>query len=379
MLTVTPAEYQATAAKVAKINERAAKRGFTGRLELVAEKFTVESNDLGFPVVEVFYKVSITGEAPKYDGWTFLARIDAVADTFTIATAPGVEHVSRDHVRVGECDHCQSNRARKNTYLVQGEDGLIRNVGSTCIKDFLGWDANVTFLSVEDVEKEISAGISNIDRTFTVDAALAVAIAVTKVCGFVSTQAYGESTASRVSAVLHQSRVSPAEESTYNEIRAIAPQAIREVEAVKSFILSPDFAGTSTYVDNLKALVEAGEVTARQIGLIASAPQALTKHRERLAGIEAQAKVAATSEYIGEVKDKIQVTGVITAIRYIDGQYGTTTLYTILTDQGLVKWFSSNGALGDDIDKVVTIKGTVKAHDEYNGIKSTVLTRCKEV
>jgi hypothetical protein len=46
-------------------------------------------------------------------------------------------------------------------------------------------------------------------------------------------------------------------------------------------------------------------------------------------------------------------------------------------DSGVVvKWFASNNALGEDTGVRVTLRGTVKEHDEYKGIKSTVLTRC---
>ena len=67
------------------------------------------------------------------------------------------------------------------------------------------------------------------------------------------------------------------------------------------------------------------------------------------------------------------------SIRYIDGDYGTTALYTMETlDHHIVKWFSS----GRDFTKVADdrvwhVKGTVKKHDIYRDMKSTVLTRCK--
>jgi hypothetical protein len=39
-------------------------------------------------------------------------------------------------------------------------------------------------------------------------------------------------------------------------------------------------------------------------------------------------------------------------------------------------WFSSSGFNGLQGDHV-TLTGTVKKHDEYKGIKQTILTRCK--
>ena len=38
------------------------------------------------------------------------------------------------------------------------------------------------------------------------------------------------------------------------------------------------------------------------------------------------------------------------AIRYLDSDYGSTTLYTMITEDGnVVKWFASNDILGEEI------------------------------
>jgi hypothetical protein len=40
------------------------------------------------------------------------------------------------------------------------------------------------------------------------------------------------------------------------------------------------------------------------------------------------------------------------------------------------KWFASKYS-GMEVGKTYKIRGTVKAHDEYQGRKQTALTRCK--
>jgi len=51
-------ELTATRDKFEKINARAIKRGFTGRLELQAEEKTVVyENIVGFPITEIKYEV----------------------------------------------------------------------------------------------------------------------------------------------------------------------------------------------------------------------------------------------------------------------------------------------------------------------------------
>lgn len=388
---LTPAEYYATATKLAKINERAAKRGFTGRFDLTGERVEVTTNEFGLPIKEVFYDATITGETPKYNGWTFLARVDRVGETFTLATSPGVEHVDRSLVRLGECDHCHQARHRNNTYLVQSETGEVKNVGSTCIKDFLGWEGRFAFFSTHEVEEDALGGGSGWgERAYSVETILTVAHAAIRAFGWVpsSQRDYGKEPSSDVvRRVLGIIQTDPRDRFHYQIVGEYADEAVERAATVRSFILSDEFSGDSTYVDNLKAALAVGNdmVEARQIGLLASAPQAYIRHLETAAERAAkQARWAAEkdakahSEYLGEVKDKIEFTGVISAIKWIPKEFGTTVLYTIVTPDGnVVKWFASREALGDKEGVEVSLAGTIKKLDDYHGNKATVVTRCK--
>lgn len=375
-------EYVATVEKIVKINERAQKRGFTGRLEVISEREERKSTNqfTGMESTEVVYNTRVTGTAPSYAGFTFLARVDRVGETFVISTAPGVEHVERSLVHAGECDHCGMNRQRNNTYLVRNDEtGETVNVGSTCIKDFLGWSASVVFFSDSDMEPAEQG--TYYSPVFTVDTVLAFAYAAIKAHGWVPRSSYsGQPTADLVTMALCGRRLTEREQATVEALRTYAAEATEMAATVKAFILSDDFNGTSTYVENLKALLGEEAITTRQFGLVASAPQAYLRHLDQAA--ERKAAVAKTqgSEWVGAEKDKVEVKGTIEAVRYSQSDYGTSTVYTILGQDGnLYTWFSTNGALGDNTGVEVHIKGTVKKHEEYQGTKRTVLTRCKAI
>lgn len=375
-------EYLATIEKIAKINDRAVKRGFTGRLAVEGTREErVSTHPLtGMEIREVVYNTRVTGEAPSYGGFVFLARIDRVGDSFVISTAPGVDHVERSLVRAGECDHCGMNRQRNNTYLVRNEmTGETVNVGSTCIKDFLGWDASVVFFSDSDISVE--QGGSYVERAYSVDTILALAYAAIKAHGWVARSSYdGTPTADLVGLALAGRRLTEREEAIVRGLRAHAEEAGSMVQQVKGYILSDDFNGASTYVENLKVLVAADVATYKHLGLLASAPQAYLRAVEKVAEQKAAKASSAGSVHVGNVKDKVTVKGTIESVRFIQGNYGTTTLYTILgEDNNLYKWFSSAGILGEESGVAVHITGTVKSHDEYNGTMSTVLTRCKAI
>jgi len=91
---ISPAEYFLTVEKIEKINARAAKKGWTGRVTLDAVETTKVTNVEGFEVREQVWDVTLGGEAPSYNGWTFLATLDWDENAGLITRcAPGVEVV----------------------------------------------------------------------------------------------------------------------------------------------------------------------------------------------------------------------------------------------------------------------------------------------
>lgn len=92
--------------------------------------------------------------------------------------------------------------------------------------------------------------------------------------------------------------------------------------------------------------------------------------------------------HVGNVGDRITVTVTLSkAFSYevekpsFWGGYGSTEtryIYKFVdADENVLVWKTSNSDMLDYEGKQLTLKGTVKAHDEYKGEKQTVLTRCK--
>lgn len=157
---LTDAELAATQDKMAKLNARAARRGWTGRITVTSERVEItETGESGLPVTKIRNEVTIDGEAPCYGGWTFLASLDFDPEAgLIVSTAPGVKSVDREGLTEGGCDHCGLDiTTRRYCYLVKHEDGRQLQVGSTCIKDFLGWSANPVFVSERQVSDELDS------------------------------------------------------------------------------------------------------------------------------------------------------------------------------------------------------------------------------
>lgn len=69
-------ELELTQHKVAQINARAAKRGFTGELKVVAEPEDFAQTIAGHRVITHGFRTTITGTAPCYEGWRFLDAME---------------------------------------------------------------------------------------------------------------------------------------------------------------------------------------------------------------------------------------------------------------------------------------------------------------
>lgn len=86
------------------------------------------------------------------------------------------------------------------------------------------------------------------------------------------------------------------------------------------------------------------------------------------------------NQYVGVVGDRYH--NLVVTIKnkfWYDTQWGSNCIIIMTDEEGHeFKWNSSCGMEAQK-GETVTIKGTIKAHEEYNGVKQTVLTRCKEV
>ena len=91
-----------------------------------------------------------------------------------------------------------------------------------------------------------------------------------------------------------------------------------------------------------------------------------------------------TSQHVGKVGDKIEVEVTYIHTASWENAYGgwlnhasVTNLHTFKDSQGNVFTWKTSNFIEADYGQKMTIKGTVKEHSEYKGIKQTVLTRCK--
>jgi hypothetical protein len=85
--------------------------------------------------------VELSGEPPRLEGWEVVGRLDhRDGGPGRIAFASrGVDHAAWSGARPW-CEHCGLLRRRTVTYLVRRRGGEIRQIGSSCLRDYTGHD-----------------------------------------------------------------------------------------------------------------------------------------------------------------------------------------------------------------------------------------------
>lgn len=301
------------------------------------------------------------------------------------------------------CDYCKTDRKRNKTYLVVNQEtGEWKQLGKECLKLFvtgIDIDAIATFESfIKDAEDAANPGdeffYNRRARFVEVQRALELAQAATKIFGFVATRDnVGDrnvfSTKNIVQAKLLKEMGCPsdllnidnAEREKINlAVAKLTAYLTTAEEDISNDIITlretveelPD----EPYYNNLKTVLVNEYVPLDKLGLLVSAPKAISQYYEFKKMQEEKEKLAKSSNYIGEVGDKISVNFVFgREVACCETQFGLLHIYEFKDANGnTVVWKTSSGK---DIPKSGVITGTVKAHEEYDGIKQTVILRAK--
>ena len=291
------------------------------------------------------------------------------------------------------CDYCKTNRKRNKTYLVVNrETGEWKQLGKECLKLFvtgIDVDAIATFESfIKEAEDAANPGDEFFyNRRFKfvkVADALALACAVYRERGYLATrdsvgnpndfcnknivqrklaQQYGcnsdflniaNSTRDKIDTIIFKADINA------------ATDAIGDVEQL------PD----DQYYNNLKVIVANEYIPLNKLGLLVSIPKAIERYKEEKKRQEERERLAAESNYLGSVGEKISVNFVSgREVACCETQFGLLHIYEFKDANGnAVVWKSCSSK---DIPESGVVAGTVKAHEEYNGIKQTVILRAK--
>ena len=353
-------------------------------------------NEFGMVVgTRRIHEIELAGDDPVLNGWHFVATLQHLHDeenTTILRTVPGGEDLPTQYRSADprNCDHCHLAIWRRDTYLLRNEAGAYRQVGSTCLGDFLGhadphamaacaeiWAAAGEAARGAEDEEWAGEGGHRTPELLNLEEFLAYTFASIEQDGWTSRRtAYEMGGCSTSDAVIFA--MFPPSQLSREEREALAhPTESHRAKATAAAEWaaslgngSPD--GLSDYLYNVRALVLSGVIELRNAGLAAS----IAYSHARGMGQEADLERQRSSEYIGQPKDKISFEGTVTLALPLESGYGPCTLVKFEAGGNVVVWFAS-GSPDLEVGRTYTMKATVKKHDERDGVKQTVVTRAK--
>ena len=400
--TIDAANLANLQARIAKIARRAAKLGCAAITLAIVATYVIRrefTNDEGvkftrnIPVVDL----SIDGEAPRLVGvngaFELLATIEHTPGGNIIRECPtdlddrGFKNVQSEidayRDADADCDHCNVSRKRNDTFLVyEGNSGTVRQIGRTCLQDFLGGKDPHAMVALADAYaacvKAVRGAVGNGPELELADLAefLVYSAASIRLHGWVSKGKCRDNqipTAQDAESCLWDWT---GKHLNGKPIQADVELAMKALEYVTADLDAKGVARNS-YQQNLWVIIQNGTVGTRHAGFAASImpyySRAIGQEQER---VDYKARAAA-SNHIGSVKQRLTFKATVERRTSFEGRFGLTYIYKFRTTDGdAVTWFASRE---QDIAKgdAVTVTGTVKKHDDYKGEAQTVMTRCK--
>lgn len=376
--------------KVAKIERKCAKLGCEFKYEIVGEEYkTVEvegqKHTLKYIVIEAEGTAII-------NGWEFVASVEHTEAGNVYGKAmTDVELPERFKCADPYCEHCNTRRIRKNTYIVRNTDTHeFKQIGKACLKSYtngMSVEAATFAASLKDVFAEASERTPSmgLGYRFYYDTKelLTYCAETIRHFGYVKTGTEG-STKERSNRFYkvgtEQGRMNYKDiEATRAEMERVGFKADRQESrelAEKALAWIADQEDTTDYIHNLKVIASMEYINEGKTGFLASLIPTYSKAMQ----VEEQKRAEkAASDWVGNVGDRIKIE--IADARCItswESSYGYNTtivsIYKITDTNGNVYTWKTSSSIDEDAK---TLTGTVKAHNEYKGIKQTELTRCR--
>lgn len=359
-----------------------------------------------------FVHIRIDGPIITVDGWTFAATVEHTEAGNAIKRAPywkGEESDIPHRYREGKpiCDHCNTKRARKDSFLVTDAKGGWKQIGRNCLADFLGrnpanaawsvmfWDSIATACEFDD--EYCGGGGGRCPHCPEFREFIAATFHNIRRHGWLSkSAAYHDGGIETPSAIRSMSLVTPIygsdrlsvklEAERKAEYESIKPSdwetADKAIEWTRQSLKAKGMDFRTDYEQNLYIAVSKPSVEWRDSGIIASLVLGYNRH------IDAETKrkefAKKSNEYMGTVGERVHglKLKVIKFREFDSDSYGIKVMTAYEDDKGnsVVHWGSQyprdkENYTEADIGDSITASWTIKTHKDYKGRKQTIVAR----
>jgi len=381
--------------QIETMNRKAVKLGMALLTLFVGERIVrsfkrTDAMGLEKTVEREYVKVTVTGERPVLSGWILAAVKNVMPNgEMLLSEVPGVTLPDRFKSPAWNCEHCNMNRRRKELVIVKHlESGEYKQVGKTCLKDFLGGMNVKGYLEYYSMIVEVLSGDIDPDEPgYSSDGRgatcydptyfLTVAALIIRKIGWVSVAKSRDTmTAATMTLVCMYVRgMYPEDKELRQEVGEVsgADKALATAALEWSRSHSPE--STSGYLYNLGVAARQDCVMDKTMGIVASAISAYQRYLDKQQEQKAQADKAPTV-HVGTVGKREVFSVTVKAVRCFDGDYGVRSLVRMEDESGnVLTWWTGEAPEWTEKTDPVKVKGTVKKHEDYKGTPQTVLTR----
>jgi hypothetical protein len=352
---------------------------------------TININDADM-LVKVF-DIDVTNPMVSLNGWSFLAITEhSKKGNIILKKLYDVEIPEQYQNSDTYCEHCNTNRYRKYTYLVYNNDTKeIHQVGSTCLTAYLGFDASLLMAHAElfthlktimDDDRERGRMVKRGVETQTVENFLKLAIVTIEKYGYVSAKKareyYANGNELHEDSIYHNATgytvwgINYNKKYWKNELEEAKTDRVNEIytkiiEWVKGLETKSD------YIRNIQILVDRDYVTYKTATTAASIVGVYNMNLQKN-----KVEDKKVSNWFGTIKERIDVDLILKRKTPFESKFGISNCYMFETQEGNVAILFT-AAVELEEGKRYVGKATVTKHTEYKGLKQTVINRVKLV
>lgn len=355
--------------KFDKLNNKADKYG-TGQLSFEIIK-SFEENGKEKLLIE------IDGFSPKIGNYSLVSVIAKLPDgTSIINNVPGEETPVNFRDNDFFCDHCKTNRYRKEVVIVREDDKYIQ-LGKNCLVEYLGVNLEQLvnrFSYVSDLIQEYNNEEYGPREELVISPEyfLRNVSVVCRKIGYVSSnKAYDQGLCSTKQQSWDITFPNSFIQKFINEKELFVEDQDIEL-AAKAIEWAKNLKGENDYERNILALIKQDYITYKYAGYIAS----IIPSYQRFVSAELERSKTQQSEWVGEPKQRLDLAVQCTFKKTFESDYGLKTILKFNSNGNQLTWFAS-GESEFKVGENYMIKATVKGHDQYNSVKQTVVNRVK--